>query len=231
MNVIKSILAITTFTTLLGCTPNDTNDLDNGDTEEELQQEDEDINEETTDSDSATDTKVDRPQTKEITTYPEGMEQEDTYQLLNKADLPFTTYIREDWIKEQSESDIIRGVQLGPDGFEYISMDIVFFKEGVSDEEAMAYYEEIHTAYNNSEEAETDDLPDWALERYKLSEEPYGSVTLGEYEDYFFYIVSEYDTEAADGFAHLEAVILDEWEWKETGEPLDDESRLDKLKP
>lgn len=190
--------------------------------------------EDLSESEDPTYPEVDRAQEQDIITYPEGMEQEDTYQLLNEDFLPFTTYIPSDWEAEVIETDTATGVNLAPAEYDYGDMDIVFFHEGATEEEAQAMFTEMADEYRETEVLPREDeapLAEWVLESLTITDERVGTMTLGYAEDRYFYVRSEYTPVAAEGWGPNEAVIFDEWRWKETDQPLEEQSRLEQHEP
>ncbi|RKL68313.1 hypothetical protein CR203_07475 [Salipaludibacillus neizhouensis] len=165
-----------------------------------------------------------RPKTIEIVTYPEGMEETNTYQLVNEEDFPFTTYMPDNFISERMYVDNGLGIKFSSENSDVMMMEIVFFDAGTSEEEARELVNEELQLLGGVEELPSSeievDVPEWAIASYHHSEEKFGMLTLGSVDEQFFYIHDQYIIEAGDGWGPRKEVILEEWVWKETGEPL-----------
>lgn len=166
----------------------------------------------------------DREETQEITTYPEGMEDINTYHLLNVPELPFTTYIRDNFTYEPLETEYGEGVAVSQEDADFINVDIVFFADDVDEAEAIQYArDELAEGEEELPREDDEDLAAWALAGFVSSDNGmYSEMLVGVEGDYLFYIHSQYGAEAMDGWYPIKQVLLDEWVWKESGEPLDD---------
>jgi hypothetical protein len=162
-----------------------------------------------------------RQQYKDIVTYPEGMEREATYQLLDDPHLPFSTYYPEEWVDEAIVKDGARGIKLYPDQGPTNNVEIVFFEAGITQEEALIKFEEVvkDLAENAllTKEGNSDELPPWAISSYDMQGETLGMITLGKHEDMFFYFMNQHMPEWGDGWYPIKQVITDEWIWKDSG--------------
>ncbi|WP_416147333.1 hypothetical protein ACM26V_13995 [Salipaludibacillus sp. HK11] len=203
---------------------NDDN-VNNEDSNDEEPIEEPDFSEETVTEESDSYPEVDRPDTKEIVTTVEGMEEENTYNLLDDQDMPFTTYIRDNYDYELFDRDYGEGVSIWIPGTEkkFIVVDIVFFDDGIGYDDASQHAErEIEgiDLVDQWEEGDLDELDEWAIESFVHTGEILGRLELGTYENHIFYIHTYYPEEAMDGWYAVQQVIKEEWEWKETGEML-----------
>ncbi|WP_280769595.1 hypothetical protein [Salipaludibacillus daqingensis] len=167
---------------------------------------------------------VNRPETKEITTTPEGMEEVNTHHLLNDPSMPFTTYIRDGYYYESFDKEFGKGVTISQQDFDMINVDIVFFDDGVTEVEALQYAEEEWNVAGGEALPldEEEKLAGWIVEKVVHIGDVHGEMIVGSYEESYFYIYSRYAPEAGDGWYPVKQVIVDEWEWKETGEQLND---------
>ena len=163
-----------------------------------------------------------RPKTKEIVTYPEGMEEVNTYQLLDVPSLPFTTYIPQNFLVDPvNDSGDTKEVRMFSKLYPYNILTVGFFKEGTSEEVAKQKVTQIIKEYKNPEQWPQDQqMPEWATSAYQFHGEPSGIVMLGKHESQYFYIISEHTLESGDGWGPIEKLILDEWVWRDTGLPL-----------
>lgn len=164
-----------------------------------------------------------RPETKEIVIYPEGMEEVRTYKLLDAPSLPFTTYIPENFIAEPLKTAYFKGIRVLPKDLPNNKINVVFYHEGTTEVEAYGKLQEFISDSYKPEKLLRDNghqLPDWVLESYLFHAEPYGSVTLGIKNDQYFIIQSQFSVESGDGWGWVEKVFIDEWEWRDTGLPL-----------
>lgn len=168
---------------------------------------------------------IERPDTKEIVTNPEGMgEVSKTYQLVYEEDFPFTTYIPDDFKYETFDDEYGKGISLSPEESEVMMMDILFFEEGISEEEARQTVNQELAHFEGVEELprdEFEEIPEWAIASYYHSVENFGTMTLSSVNDHLFYVHDQYIGDAGDGWGPIKHVILEEWRWKETDEPLD----------
>lgn len=171
-----------------------------------------------------TEVTVGRSETKEITTYPEGMKQTDIYQLVASPSLPFSTYIPKDWNIELISDNKSQGVRLKPPvGNEKDYIAVVFFKENMDKSEVEQIFENIlkHYPNNKREEKQYSPLPDSTLSIYTLNNNPggpesiVGNAILGKYGSRYFYILNRYRIELGDGWAKVQGVVFDEWKWEE----------------
>ncbi|MGJ9383752.1 hypothetical protein [Salipaludibacillus sp. CF4.18] len=160
-----------------------------------------------------------RPKTIEIVTYPEGMEETNTYQLVNEEDFPFTTYIPDNFISERMDVAYGSGVKFSPENSDVMMMEIVFFDDGISEEEALELVKAKLEPLGGVEEFPSDeievDIAEWAIAYYHYSEGKSGMLTLGSFDNEFFYIHEEFIDEAGDGWGPRKKAILEEWDWKE----------------
>lgn len=212
------------FQSLIGLGPGSTGD--NGTSEANVD-DSESIEEQDYDPDSYPE--VDRPDTKGIVTTVEGMDEENMYNLLDDPDMPFTTYIRENYhyemvegLYEWSEGEGIKISQEGPD---FIIVDIFFFEENVEYDQAieLAWAQIEHDMFNieQVEEGEFYELDAWATDVFVSTGEVNGRMAVGTDKDgRSFYIYVQFMEEALDGWYSVLEVIVDEWEWKQTGESL-----------
>ncbi|MDQ0338081.1 hypothetical protein J2S00_000864 [Caldalkalibacillus uzonensis] len=168
---------------------------------------------------------TDRPPTQEIIMEIEGMEELQTFHLVQYNRIPFTTYIPEDWQAEYLEENDLYGVRLAPAGNDYGMMKVMFFPPHTTREQAEEYIvqhviqgRQFETLPRDEEERQY--LPEWAVHSYLFyPQDQTGEVHLGRYQDQLFYVHSEFIDEAGDGWGPRTDVILAEWFWN-TGEPL-----------
>lgn len=178
---------------------------------------------------------VDRPETKEITTRVEGMEEVNTYNLLNDPSMPFTTYIRDNYhyeMLEKKDKDGLgetlgEGIRISQKGSDFILVDIVFFNEDVDYEQALQYVEQEieHSMFNVEKLPEENfaDIDEWATDVFVSNGDVHGRMALGANEnDQYFYIYTQFIEEALDGWYAVKQVIVDEWQWKNTQKPLNE---------
>lgn len=165
-----------------------------------------------------------RPKTKEIVTYPEGMEEVNTYQLLDVPSLPFTTYIPQNFLVDPvNDSGDTKEVRVFSKLYPYNILTVGFFKEGTSEEVAKQKVAQIIKEYKNPEQWPQDQqMPEWVVSAYLFHEDPYGGMTLGQYNGQYFYIRDGHTAESGDGWSPIKKLILDEWVWRDTGLPLNE---------
>jgi len=167
---------------------------------------------------------VDRPETKEITTRVEGMEEVNTYNLLNEPSMPFTTYIRDNYHYEMLDKEYGEGLTISQKDSSFIVVDIVFFDDEINYDQALEHVEHELDGMGNVErlpEGNLDSLDEWAMDGFYYAGDVLGRVAVGTSEnDRVFYIYTHFIEEAMDGWLPVKEVIVDEWEWKETGERL-----------
>jgi hypothetical protein len=171
---------------------------------------------------------VERESTREIILQKEGMEEEpQTFNLLNDGYLPFTTYIPGDWTAEgydQNEYGMY-GVRIQPEQYQFARMDILFFDDGMSVDDAVAAFEEIvESDFPEAEPGnEEETWEPWQERVYKVAgrdDFEVGTIILGYDSGHYFYIHEQFVLEALDGWAPIKATIYAEWQWKESGETL-----------
>lgn len=184
-----------------------------------------DVSDETDEMDDSKEfPEVDRPKTKEITTRVEGMEEVNTYNLLNDPSMPFTTYIRDNYHYEKLEKDYGEGITISQRDSSFIVVDIVFFDDGINYDQALEHLVREIDVKGNVErmpERNLDSLDEWATDAFFHSGEVLGRVAVGTSEDdRIFYIYTHFIEEALDGWYPVKQVIVDEWQWKESGEML-----------
>jgi len=214
------------FQSLIGLGPGSTGD--NG-TPEANVNDTESIEEQDYDPDSYPE--VDRPDTKEIITTVEGMDEENTYNLLDDPDMPFTTYIKDNYQYEmeeglyESEASDGKGIRISQKGSNLIIVDILFFEEDVEYDQAIEYakaqMEEDMFHVEQLQEDDFDALDAWATDVFVSTGEVHARMAVGTDKDgRSFYIYTHFIQEALDGWYSVKEVIVDEWEWKQTGESL-----------
>ncbi|WP_226037705.1 hypothetical protein [Aquibacillus saliphilus] len=169
---------------------------------------------------------VNRPASKDVVTNPEGMgEVINAYQLLHEDNLPFTTYIPDDFGIKKIDEDLGSGVSVSPVESDVMMMKVVLFDQGVSEEKALDYVKKAIDGLGEVEELpreEYEDIPEWALASFYHSGEMFGTMTLGKYNDQLFYVHDQYIGDAGDGWGPIKYVIFDEWRWTETAQPLNE---------
>lgn len=183
---------------------------------------------------------IDRPQTKEIVTWPEGVEERMVYNLYTHESMPFSTYLFPEWEGELvnrtgPNNEPINGVYISPVEYDYGEIEILFFPVDVNEEEVKQYVLDNYVQNNpyqtypadNGKDAEWFqwEVHDWPLitYRYQVQDEGrLGYVRIGEHNDQLFLIQEEY-LELGEAFPHRSAVLYQEWIWTDTGEPLQSE--------
>ncbi|QKS72705.1 hypothetical protein FLK61_39515 [Paenalkalicoccus suaedae] len=175
---------------------------------------------------------IDAPETKEIVTMQEGMEQTDTYQLVSSEMAPFITYVPEGFEGEfeyiEEEAATVGTFLREMDGV-LIRATITYVEEPLTDEilsnhgEQFAQWEgDIQMTYLGDDylanaAAWIEELQVAASDEDNLGSETY----FGKHEDNYFMINGTFTQEAAEGWASVRDVIFDEWIWTDTGEGLE----------
>lgn len=173
----------------------------------------------------------DRPETIELTISLEGMEEKETYHLVNMDPLPFTTYIPDRWQAEFIKEKNLVGARLVAVNEKYGKVDVMFFPNGTSFAEAEKYiidqllsdqsYEDL-----SKEKEEGRNMSDWSLRSFvyqNAQQTRTGEIYLSEHNGQYFYIQSEFENEALEGWGSRTKTILEQWEWKDTRKRLGDD--------
>lgn len=178
-----------------------------------------------------------RPDTIHSTITLEGMDEPMTYWLYRSPPgfpLPFTTYVPTDMTAAPvaaDEVDAIRFVaQFGGVRNEQVFLAIAVLPEGVDQDAAQDL---AGTAAGRYGVAIVDRAPDapgrypWWLEEWNFARElpggrkAIGTAALGVHQGRYFFVVTHFPEEYAEGIGPRAARILDEWRWEDTGEGLD----------
>jgi len=169
---------------------------------------------------------VDRPETVELTVLLEGTEEKELYKLVNMEELPFTTYIPTPWYTESIAENGMPGIRLVPVDEQYGKIDIVFFSNETSLEEAEAFVldnklSRYQYALLTKEQEQARNVPEWTKQTFVYGDEPRtksGEILIGEHLGNYFYVQSEFSNEALEGWGARKYVILEQWEWKQPKE-------------
>lgn len=168
------------------------------------------------------DTQATRLKMKEITIYPEGMEEARMHQLLDEPMLPFTTYIPDFFVIEPvTEKENVQEIRVFGKDYPYSVLTVGFFAEEINYDEAKRLLDEklIHVKKKSEEEA----FPFLSSEHqlqfaeqasYFKDNDVAINVGLGQHRGQYFYIFSEYTIESGDGWGWAEKVFFDEWVWR-----------------
>lgn len=173
---------------------------------------------------------ADRPVSTVFTLYPEGIEEQVVFQLLDLETIPFTTYIPSDWQAEKISASYLdeelTGVRITPEKYDYL-MEILFFPKPFLRQHVEEYLL-LHKLEESSWQWEgLTELPSWAVQGYKYQYfddefERVGRMFISKYNDdegeQWFYIQYERYLEAEGQPVKVE-VIFDQWLWQ-NGEPL-----------
>ncbi|MCG0239375.1 MAG: hypothetical protein L6E13_09275 [Firmicutes bacterium] len=165
-----------------------------------------------------------RPWTKPVKVYPEGTEETRTFRLVYLPILPFTTYVPADWQHEpmQNEEEGTVGIRLiAPNDIGFV--DVVFFPPGTDRERVDRAVAERLATYPWRQPTDSDGTEFRAADRtasdpgqWKAAE-----LQLGQRGDRYYYLLIHLGRlEAGDGWGPVVEAILDEWRWRDTGEPL-----------
>lgn len=167
-----------------------------------------------------------RPESKEIVVYPEGMEEVRTYHLLDEPSLPFTTYIPDNFLVEPvTTKESVKEVRTFSKLYPYSILTVGFFAEGMSEETAQEQIAQMMSKYEMDvdsqpfpQEGDNRSLNDLVI--YAGKDDTNAALALGRYDGQYFYFFSEYTLESGDGWGWVEKVFFDEWEWRDSGLPL-----------
>jgi len=165
-----------------------------------------------------------QPWTKPVKVYPEGTEETRTFRLVYLPILPFTTYVPADWqaASMQNEEEGTVGIRLiAPNEIGFV--DVVFFPPGTDRERVEWAVAGRLAAYPQSQPLDSDGTAFRAADRtagdpgrWKSAE-----LQLGQRGDQYYYVLTHLNRlEAGDGWGPVVEAILDEWRWRDTGEPL-----------
>jgi len=165
-----------------------------------------------------------QPWTKPVAVRLEGMEETRTFRLVYLPILPFTTYVPADWQYErmQHEEEGMVGIRLiAPNEIGFV--DVVFFPPGTERERVEWAVVGRLAAYPASQPLDSDGTAFRAADstaadpgRWKSAE-----LQLGQRGDRYYYVLAHLDRmEAGDGWGPVVEAILNEWRWRDTGEPL-----------
>ena len=144
--------------------------------------------------------------------------------------LAFSTYYPEDWLVETASSGEGDGVTFvanyGGTRNDQVTLTIFAYPAGTDADGAQELARSLATSLGLAELAPGERTYPWALTEYagtaSLGEvELVARLGLGRHGDRYFSILYQYPPEFGDGFAPRAAVVLDEWRWSDTGEPLD----------
>lgn len=166
------------------------------------------------------------PPTKPGTIRVEGTEERVELRLFESPPgfaLPFYTYVPRDLIAEPvaaGEGDAVRfSANFAGTQREDAAILLFVYPREVTAEDARAVTRRLAERHGGVEVEER--VYDWSLEEFAFSSnDEVGRVSLGERAGRFFYIFVGYPPEFGDGFGPRSHVVLDEWRWADTGQPL-----------
>ncbi len=157
-----------------------------------------------------------RPSEQLFTTFVEGMEQHAMFCLVERPAIPITTYFPCERMSQVQEVDAgsAKGLRLG-------YMDIMFFEETLELRGAEASFYQVLSYMGALDPHPENEQPSWALAKYSgLQNNRSMTAILGEHDGRYFYIREEYPAEAGDGWFPIRSLLLNQWRWTDTGEPL-----------
>jgi len=181
-------------------------------------------------------------ETKEITVSNEQESYTKTCRLVNRPSLPFSIYVPEEMevlsvegfnrritgipAEIRDVQGLLIGVSVPSAGQKWEwdpRMDIVFFRKGITKQEAEKSFQKIVDTYPEAQQVENEhQLPPWALSMYALVDNPgeavdanckTGYAVLGSHEGSYFYIASRWSVEKSNEWIPFQAAIFDEWHW------------------
>lgn len=167
-----------------------------------------------------------QPATKPGTIRVEGAEERVELRLFESPPgfaLPFYTYLPPDLIAESvaaGEGEAVRfSAKFGGVKREDASVILFVYPQQITAEDARAMTRDLAQSHGGVDVEER--VYNWSLDEYAVSShDEVGRVSLGERAGRFFYILVTYPPEFGDGFGPRSHVLLDEWRWADTGQPL-----------
>lgn len=177
-----------------------------------------------------------RPDTLHSTITLEGMDEPMTFWLYRSPPtfpLPFSTYVPTDMAAEPvaaDEADAVRFVaEFGGVRNEQAFLAVVALPDEYDRAAAQALARIVAQRYGVERVERAPDAPPryrWSLEEWNFQRELPGGGTaigtgaLGRHGGRYYYVVTHFPEEYADGFGPRATRILDEWRWEDTGEGL-----------
>lgn len=166
------------------------------------------------------------PPTKPGTIRVEGTEERVELRLFESPPgfpLRFYTYLPPDLIAEPvaaGEGDAVRfSANFGGVKREDASVILFVYPQQITAEDARAMTGNLAQRHGGAEVEER--VYNWSLDEYAFSShDEVGRLSLGERAGRSFYILVSYPPEFGDGFGPRSHVVLDEWRWTDTGQPL-----------
>lgn len=174
-----------------------------------------------------------RPDTIHSTITLEGADEPMTFWLYRSPPdfpLPFSTYVPTDMAAAPvaaDEADVIRFVAaFGGVRNEQAFLAVAALPEVVDRDAALAMARLVAQRYGAVRVERAPDAPPrytWSLEEWSFTRElpgrqkAIGSAALGRHGARYFFIVTHFPEEYAEGFGPRAARILDEWRWEDTG--------------
>ncbi|MGY4691635.1 S-layer homology domain-containing protein [Salibacterium sp. K-3] len=170
----------------------------------------------------------DRPETRNFTVEIEGMEEEDTFKLMDEAGMPFTTYIPEHFETENTSSGAADGVLVSAAFTEdtepteepvwkfinpsYGKEDGVTLDKMVQEVRDYAELEEVNLDVVN--ENDNPDFGEYEI-RFENEEGQTYWITILEQDGTFMEWHREYPVELEEGIGPRAEILKDQWEWRE----------------
>jgi hypothetical protein len=176
---------------------------------------------------------VERPETRRLTVEIEGLAEDMRVALYRSPPgfpLPFSTYVPEEMITEAGSTGEGDGVHFvanfGGHRNDAAAVRLVVAPDGAAEEDVVRMLRNMATRLGTELSEEPERRFSWSLREFRnvapaaQLAAAEGLMAIGRRDGRIFVLALHHPAEYGDGFGPRAGVILDEWRWDDTGEPL-----------